>query len=153
MRQVRRPSKLEKRFIDKMMQHSHQVSSLLRAHFNGIELKRSHASIALAPFNTMRREIYWKDGSQSRLDFGWPTIKLGIEIQGGIFGERRKSLTGHATRAGFIRDYAKFNALQLAGWRVLLFTPEDVSLTKRWQSYTLPLLVEHLVSCIISTSR
>jgi very-short-patch-repair endonuclease len=56
------------------------------------------------------------------LDFAWPEYRCGIEIQGGIF-------KGHAHSAPLmiIRDMEKSNLLVLCGWKVLRYTPQDVS--------------------------
>ncbi len=61
-----------------------------------------------------------------RLDFAWPEIRFGIEIQGGIWKRR----TGHNSGAGIQRDCTK--AQQCAGmdWLVVPVTGRDVTTGK-----------------------
>lgn len=51
------------------------------------------------------------------LDFAWPALKVGIEIQGGVWLRR----SGH-TRAGQVADYRKLNLATVYGWKVLQFS-------------------------------
>lgn len=51
-----------------------------------------------------------------RLDFAWPDVKLGVEIEGGIYNRGR-----HGRGSGIEGDIEKGNALTLAGWRLLRF--------------------------------
>ena len=58
-----------------------------------------------------------------RYDFAWPdeNHKLLAEVQGGIW------IRGsHARPKGITRDMTKLNLAQLAGWRVLQFSPAMV---------------------------
>jgi G:T-mismatch repair DNA endonuclease (very short patch repair protein) len=52
-----------------------------------------------------------------RVDLAWPAVKLAVEVDGFAF---------HADRASYRRDRRRLNALELAGWRVLRFSWEDV---------------------------
>ena len=57
------------------------------------------------------------------LDIAWPALKVGVEIQGGIFN----SATGaHGSPIKIMRDMEKSNLLVLDGWRVLRYTPTEV---------------------------
>lgn len=47
----------------------------------------------------------------------------GIEV----FPENRSGSCGHSSGTGLLRDYEKFNLLQLAGYRVLVFTPDQLA--------------------------
>ena len=53
------------------------------------------------------------------LDFAWPALKVGIEIQGGVWLRR----SGH-TRAGQVANYRKLNLETIYGWRVLQFSTD-----------------------------
>ena len=56
-----------------------------------------------------------------RYDFAFVQEKLLIEVQGGIW------IRGsHARPKGITRDMTKLNLAQLAGWRVLQFSPAMV---------------------------
>jgi len=56
-----------------------------------------------------------------RFDLAYPSTKLAIEIEGGIFTGGR-----HTRGAGYRRDMGKYNLATLMGWRVLRYTPQDV---------------------------
>lgn len=62
------------------------------------------------------------------IDFAWPQFKVGIEIQGGIWGKSRDddSPGAHGHPIGIRRDMSKHNALLDLGWRVYLFEPKEV---------------------------
>lgn len=57
-----------------------------------------------------------------RLDFAWPSLRVGIEVQGGV---RSRGPSGHKG-SGQIRDMEKLNALQTSGWIVLQFPTERI---------------------------
>lgn len=68
-----------------------------------------------------------------KIDFAWPEVKLAVEIEGGIFGIgkpcplcKRRSVGAHTSIQRLKSDLEKYNALALAGWRLLRFTPDQV---------------------------
>lgn len=56
-----------------------------------------------------------------RFDWAIVQCKIAIEQQGGLFVQGR-----HSRGAGVMRDMEKLNHAVLDGWRVLLFTPQQV---------------------------
>ncbi len=54
-------------------------------------------------------------GRKFRLDFSWPHLKLGVELDGG--GARSR----HATVKGYATDCDKLNLGTCLGWRFLRF--------------------------------
>ncbi len=56
-----------------------------------------------------------------RLDFGWPELKFGIEVEGGLWQGARNGGqgTGHSHPMHIERDIEKQALWLLAGWRVL----------------------------------
>lgn len=56
-----------------------------------------------------------------RMDFAWPAQKLAIEIMGGIYQQGR-----HTRGAGYENDMQKFNAAQIADWKILQYTPRQI---------------------------
>lgn len=61
-----------------------------------------------------QREYQFHDGRKWRLDFAWPTYKVGVEIDGGIWIKG-----GHNTGVGSHADRNKGNAAAALGWLVL----------------------------------
>lgn len=49
-----------------------------------------------------------------RFDFAWPTVKLAVEVEGGVFIAGR-----HSRGLGMLNDMEKYNEAVLLGWRVL----------------------------------
>jgi very-short-patch-repair endonuclease len=78
------------------------------------------------------------EGRGFRFDAANPTLKIAIEIDGGIHpfymtlknGQRVKAASGgHSSASGIERDMQKSNFLAVNGWKLLRYTPE--SLRKR----------------------
>lgn len=67
-------------------------------------------------------EYVFHETRKWRFDLAWPSAKVAVEIQGGLFSG------GSHARGGFLRgEYEKLNEAQLAGWCVLLVLPEQVA--------------------------
>ena len=56
-----------------------------------------------------------------RFDLAWPAARVAVEIQGGIFTHGR-----HVRGAALLREWEKLNTAALAGWAVLLVSPDQV---------------------------
>lgn len=52
-----------------------------------------------------------------RFDYAWPTKRLAVEIEGGVY-----SKGGHVRGKHYQSDCEKYNAATLLGWRVLRYT-------------------------------
>jgi len=81
------------------------------------------------------------EGRKFKFDCANPSMKLAIEIDGGIHpfwmttkeGKRIKaSVGGHSSPDGIHRDMEKMNAAVLCGWRVLRYTPQTLR-KQPWQ--------------------
>lgn len=68
------------------------------------------------------REYRFHGERKWRVDFAFPGIRLAVEIEGGTWSGGR-----HTRGAGYEADLEKYNALAMAGWRVLRFTTAMVS--------------------------
>ena len=82
------------------------------------ELELQMRAVGLHPNVEVRfhKERKW------RLDFYFPTeVPLAVEVEGGMFIQGR-----HTRGAGFQADIDKYNALTLAGIRLLRVTPQMV---------------------------
>ena len=63
------------------------------------------------------REYCFAPPRRWRFDLAWPSLRLALEIEGGVWTGGR-----HVRGVGFERDAEKYNAATLAGWRVLRVT-------------------------------
>ena len=77
------------------------------ASFTGCEIKPEHS---------------FYPGRKWRLDFAIVVLKIGIEIEGGVWANGR-----HTRGKGFIDDMEKYNAAATLGWVILRFTPQDLN--------------------------
>ncbi|MEI6872784.1 MAG: hypothetical protein WCL08_10930 [Verrucomicrobiota bacterium] len=73
----------------------------------------------LAPVRNYR----FLPGRKFEIDFAWPELMVGIEIQGGIW---RTGGGAHSRPANIERDIEKHNLLLDHGWRVWQFTTQAV---------------------------
>lgn len=60
-------------------------------------------------------------GREWRFDFAWPAIKIGVEIQGGVW-----TRGAHGHPADILRNMEKHNDAALLGWHFFQFTPDQV---------------------------
>ena len=60
-----------------------------------------------------------------RFDYAIPSAKVAVEIDGGVWTGGR-----HSRGAGQIKDMEKLNAAAIYGWRVLRFTPQQLTFIK-----------------------
>lgn len=58
------------------------------------------------------------------LDYAWPDIKVGLEINGGSWSK----ISGHNSGKGLNRDAEKGNLAQAEGWTYIVFTTDMVTL-------------------------
>lgn len=56
------------------------------------------------------------------IDFAWPELRMGIEIQGGVWSGGK-----HGRGSGIVKDMEKHNALLDLRWRVWMYTPGEVT--------------------------
>ncbi len=66
-------------------------------------------------------EYLFAEPRKFRFDFAWPSVKVALEIEGGIYVQGR-----HSRGAGMEKDMEKYNLAAEAGWRVLRFSPKHV---------------------------
>ena len=71
-------------------------------------------------------------GRRWSVDLCWPERRVAVELQGGIWAQRKDPVTGKRlgsahTGRGHERDMEKLNALQIAGWIVLQFSTTMVN--------------------------
>ena len=62
-----------------------------------------------------------------RFDFAWPSRRIAIECQGGIWIKGFSGRGGaHSLPSNIIRDMEKNNEAVRLRWRVFLFTPTEI---------------------------
>ena len=66
-----------------------------------------------------------------RLDFAFPAVKLGVEVEGVVYpkkGSNDHRLGGrHVSVTGMDKDCEKYAALAIAGWRLIRVMPKHVT--------------------------
>lgn len=67
-------------------------------------------------------EYRFHDKRKWRFDFAFPKHKIAIEVDGGLWTGGR-----HTRGSGRLGDMEKFTAAACLGWRVLYFTPQQIS--------------------------
>lgn len=67
------------------------------------------------------QEYVFCETRKYRLDLAFPSQKVGIEIEGGLW-----AAGAHSRPIGILRDMEKANLLVLSGWRVLRYTTAQV---------------------------
>ena len=70
----------------------------------------------------IKPEHIFYPGRKWRIDFAIVKLKIGIEIEGGVW-----SNGAHTRGKGFIEDMEKYNAAATLGWVILRFTPQDLN--------------------------
>ncbi len=59
-----------------------------------------------------------------RFDFAWPSAKVAVEIEGGVY---RRGRGAHTAIGKFLGDVEKYNAAVIRGWAVLRYTEKDLT--------------------------
>lgn len=89
------------------------------------------------------REYKYIPGRRFLLDFGDPIHKIGLEVQGAIWSNKKQA---HNSGAGITRDAEKINLGHMHDWRIFQFTSDTikslvaVDMVRRY--YTLKLHIE-----------
>lgn len=65
-------------------------------------------------------EFKFHDTRRWRLDYCIPSMKIAIEIEGGVWTGGR-----HTSGAGFMKDMEKYNACSSLGYHLFRFTPTN----------------------------
>lgn len=76
---------------------------------------------------TPETEFRFHPTRQWRFDYAWPDKKIAVEKQGGIWMRGATGRGGaHSLPSNIIRDMEKNNEAVKLGWRVFLFTPQQI---------------------------
>jgi very-short-patch-repair endonuclease len=69
-----------------------------------------------------QREFKFLQDRRFRFDFAWEEKKMAVEIEGGLWSGGR-----HTRGKGYLKDMEKYNLAVAKGWRVLRFSPDQIS--------------------------
>ena len=67
-------------------------------------------------------EVRFHPTRKWRWDYCWPTHKLALEQQGGVWSGGK-----HGRGSGIVKDMEKYSNAAALGWRVILVTPSDLA--------------------------
>lgn len=96
--------------------------ALLRGEDRGSDLELEMlARLRAAQCDPEAREYQFAAPRRWRFDFAWPSIRLAVEVQGGVWSGGR-----HVRPAGFSAECERRNAAALAGWCVLEYTADAI---------------------------
>ena len=62
-----------------------------------------------------------------RIDRAWPDLKIAVELEGGVYSGGR-----HTRGAGYEKDLEKYNAMTVAGWRILRYSANQLQDNPDW---------------------
>ena len=82
-----------------------------------------YALIKQRGFAPPKQEYQFHDKRKWRFDYCWPDEKLAVEVEGGVFSGGR-----HTRGKGYIGDMEKYNSAVLHGYKLLRFTPQQLTL-------------------------
>lgn len=68
------------------------------------------------------REFRFCDHRRWRLDFAWPSHKVAVELEGGVWSRGR-----HSRGSGMKGDMDKYNTAAIYGWVVLRFSGDHLT--------------------------
>ena len=74
------------------------------------------------------KEHLFCDGRRWRFDYALPTLKIAIEIEGGVFTNGR-----HTRGKGYLNDMEKYNMAAELGWTLLRYTPTQLNESKTYE--------------------
>lgn len=96
--------------------------ALLRTEERGSDLELEMlARLRAAECEPESREYQFAAPRRWRFDFAWPSIKLAVEVQGGVWSGGR-----HVRPAGFAAECERRNHAALAGWAVLEYPADAI---------------------------
>ena len=67
------------------------------------------------------REYRFGPERRWRFDFAWPSLRIAVEIEGGVWIRGR-----HVRPVGYLGDLEKYNRAVVLGWRVLRYAPHQL---------------------------
>jgi very-short-patch-repair endonuclease len=95
----------------------------LKKNVSAVDKKLAFLATILEQRGMPRAEFEYRFHSRRRwrFDMAYPTVRLAIEVEGGVW-----SLGRHTRPSGFMADMEKYNTATTDGWHVLRFTPNQL---------------------------
>lgn len=87
--------------------------------FNPLTVRALYASFGIPDFES---EYVFHPTRKWRFDIAWPKFRLALEVEGGLFVRGR-----HSRGAGILKDFEKYNAATVLGWRILRTDPNGLT--------------------------
>ena len=75
----------------------------------------------LANLGPYERQYGYVPGRKFRADFAFPTARVLVEVQGGVYTRK-----AHGSITGILKDIERGNLAALHGWRVLRYTTQQI---------------------------
>lgn len=72
-------------------------------------------------------EFCFYEGRKWRFDICFPDHKVAVEVQGGLFANKKGAVGAHARGAALLKEYEKLRHAAALGWLVLPCVPRDVT--------------------------
>lgn len=96
---------------------------------------KTNPAIACAFFRTMGLpepiiEHKFHDTRLWRFDYAWPSRRVALEVEGGVFMSYHGKKSRHSTGTGMLADMQKYNNAASLGWIVLRVTPQNLMKTE-----------------------
>ena len=79
-----------------------------------------------------------------RIDYAWPSIKLGVELEGGIYTKGR-----HVRGKGYANDMEKYNRMAEEGWCLLRYEPTKIDWKQIERLYLLCKIAEDRINHLL----
>lgn len=96
---------------------------------NSLQIKIFYAGIESEGLPVPVAELEFSSNRKFRFDFAFPSHKLAIEFEGGVWIEG-----AHNRGKGFVKDMEKYNLACVHGWRLLRFQPIEVRKSKTYET-------------------
>lgn len=77
--------------------------------------------LSIAGLPLPAKEVIMITGRKYRVDYAWPSMRFGVEIQGGVF-----TRGAHGSIYGILQGYKKSNDAAQHGWTLMYYLPSEM---------------------------
>lgn len=89
-------------------------------------------AIGLPPYET---EYRFHATRKWRFDYAWPSVKVAVEIEGGIWLKGKGKKSRHTTGVGYSKDCEKYNHAAALDWAVIRLTSLNLEKSVEWVEF------------------